>query len=412
MIPDRHDIDYELLGDRAIDDFRPVRRLWAVSTRLAFWILLETTLLTLCAGMEVINGLPSPVSPRDLVEIGALILTSIVAAFLALRSAIPGREVARWELSLLIVAVFAAFALSYEPSGPSSSSHEFVSVGGISILALLGLSALPWLVLFWAVRRGVPLQPARTGALVGIAAFCLALAMYTFISLTSVARIPIIWQILLGTVITASSAQAGSVWLNWTHRWQKEPGTVVVSTVRRTLLAEVGAFPLAISLSIVALMLIINGATATFVSIPDFDLAIEHYNKSLTGFSPNVPSTSIETVLNSYVDHGMPVYMWDFGREGFKLVGGRWEPLPDGTPVTYTWFRSRTGGVICMFKHIEAFELPSGTHEEHRHLLFYRYRGFSVCLINVGGYGSFISVIAARMPMKQFVPMMLTATAS
>jgi hypothetical protein len=33
----------------------------------------------------------------------------------------------------------------------------------------------------------------------------------------------------------------------------------------------------------------------------------------------------------------------------------------------------------------------------------------SVCLINVGGYGNFISVIAAPMPMKQFERLALAA---
>jgi hypothetical protein len=411
MMPERQDIDYELLVDRAIDDFHPVKRLWAVSTRLAFWILLETALLILCAGIKVINDLSSPVSPRDLVECGPLILTSIAAAFLAMRSAIPGREVARWELLLLMAAVVKAVALNYEPSARSVSSDELVHAGGISTLKLLGLSALPWIVLFWSVRRGVPMQPAKTGALVGIVAFCLALAMYRFTSQASVFPNPIILQVLFGILVTAISAPTGSIWLNWISRWQQTSGAAIAPTLRWTLFNAGTAFPLAIRLSIVALMLVIGARPGTFASVPDFDLAIDHYNQSLTGFSPNVPSSSVETVLNAYAEHGMPVYMWDFGAEGFKLVGGRWEPLSDGTPVTYTWFRNGTGGVICMFKHTEGFERPSATHEEHGHLLFYKYRGFSVCLINVGGYGNFIRVIAAPMPMKRFVPMVFTATA-
>ena len=105
----------------------------------------------------------------------------------------------------------------------------------------------------------------------------------------------------------------------------------------------------------------------------------------------------------------MPAYMWDFDAEGFKLVGGRWQPLADGTPVTYTWFRGSRAGVMCMFRQTDAFSPPSSRHEELHHLLFYRYRGFSICLINVGGYGNFISVIAAPIPMKQFEHLVLAA---
>ena len=127
------------------------------------------------------------------------------------------------------------------------------------------------------------------------------------------------------------------------------------------------------------------------------------------GFQPNVPSTSIETVLAAYVEHGMPAYMWDFTGQGFKLEGGRFERLPDGSAVTYTWFRGTEGGVMCMFRQTEQFSPPSAAHQEHQHILFYTYRGFSVCLINVGGYGRFISVIAAKLPMNQFVPLVLAA---
>ncbi len=105
----------------------------------------------------------------------------------------------------------------------------------------------------------------------------------------------------------------------------------------------------------------------------------------------------------------MPAYMWDFGPEGFKLVGGRWQSLPDGTPVTYTWFHSVKGGVICMMRETDAFNPPPGAREEYHHLLFYQYRGFSLCLINIGGYGNFISVIAAPIPMRQFVALVLRA---
>jgi hypothetical protein len=62
-----------------------------------------------------------------------------------------------------------------------------------------------------------------------------------------------------------------------------------------------------------------------------------------------------------------------------------------------------------MIKQVGEFNPPSAPHQEHHRLLFYRYRGFSLCLINIGGYGNFICVIAARMPMKQFVRLVLAA---
>ena len=137
--------------------------------------------------------------------------------------------------------------------------------------------------------------------------------------------------------------------------------------------------------------------------VPDFDLAIENYQESIADFHPNVPSTSLGTVLTSYIEHGMPSYMWDFGPQGFKLQGGRFAHLADGSPVTYTWFRGPQAGVMCMFRQVSGFAAPAADHFEAHHLLFYRYQGYSVCLINVGGYGDFVSVIVSPIPMKPFM---------
>jgi len=403
-----HEIDYEGLIDRSIKDFQPVKRLWPVGARLALWISMETAILALAAGFG--GGIDPAELTHDsghLLAAGLFIFASIAAAFLALRSAIPGREATWSELLLLLAVVCATFTINFEPLAGTIPLRELLRAGMVSTLQLFGLTAPSWLALFWAVRRGVPLQPAKTGALVGIAAFCFALAAHGFIF--SGSPNPIIWQELSGILVTAVSALAGSVWLNWIDRWQQDRDAAEARTIKWTSFNAGTVFPLAIIASIVALILILKGTSENFAPIPDFDLAIENYEQSLRGFRPNVPSSSIEAVLTAYVEHGMPAYMWDFSPEGFKLVGGRWEHLPDGTPVTYTWFRGAKRGVICMFRQTDGFNPPSTIHEEHHHLLFYRYRGFSVCLINVGGYGNFISVIAAPMPMKQFVPLVLAA---
>jgi len=120
----------------------------------------------------------------------------------------------------------------------------------------------------------------------------------------------------------------------------------------------------------------VGGSKGAFVPVPDFDRTIETYNRSLAlGFRSNIPAASIDTVLTAYVEHGLPAYMWDFGPEGFKLVRGRWQPLPDGTPVTYTWFGGPAGGVICMMRQVDAFNPPPGAREEHHDLLFYKGSG-------------------------------------
>jgi hypothetical protein len=44
----------------------------------------------------------------------------------------------------------------------------------------MGVAALPWLTLFRAARRGVPLRPRPTGGLIGLAALSSAIAASLF----------------------------------------------------------------------------------------------------------------------------------------------------------------------------------------------------------------------------------------
>lgn len=402
MSPER-EINYEALIDQTIRDFRPVQRLWPVGARLLCWILFEALILISVIWVRGYSDFRELFDDSDrLIATGLFIFASIDAAFLALNTAIPGRKVRWLQITVLVVGV--AAAIGFVPAGKPSELFESAPA---LIRQLSALAVLPWLCLFWAVRRGVPLRPLATGMVVGLGAFCLASAlqlMMTSPAGTTESRALLALCCLLAMVF---SALAGKLWLNWIGRWQQE--SVATETWESNSAAFVAklAFPLAISAATGLLMLVLAGRAP---QVPDFDLAIESYHRAVEGFQPNVPSSSIETMLTAYVEHGMPAYMWDFGSEGFRLVGGRWEPLADGTPVSYTWFRRGKGGVICIFKQTEAFNPPSITHHEFHHLLFYRYRDFSFCLINVGGYGNFVSVIAAPMPLKQFEHLVVTAT--
>jgi negative regulator of sigma F NrsF-like protein len=401
-----HEIDYGALIDRSIKDFRPARRLWSTGARLVCWILFEAAILTLALCIRGYADLGTLfLNPGQLIAAGLFIAASIAAAFLALKSAIPGREVS-WLQGAIAIAMLAA-AFGFEPAGKAS---EILETAPILMLQLFGLAALPWLTLFWAVRRGVPLRPEVTGAAVGLAAFCLAAALRPIVSEPARVSNSEMILVLCCAAVIGFSALAGRLWLNRIAHWQHEGVAEEISARDWSAFSARAVFPLALSVATAVLIFVLKGAGPHFARVPEFDLAIEHYERAVAGFHPNVPSTSMETMLTAYVEHGMPAYMWDFGPEGFKLVGGRWDPLPDGTPVTYTWFRGPKGGVMCIFKQIEAFNPPLISHDEHHHLLFYRYRDFSFCLINVGGYGNFISVIAAPMPLQRFEHLVLAAT--
>jgi hypothetical protein len=102
--------------------------------------------------------------------------------------------------------------------------------------------------------------------------------------------------------------------------------------------------------------------------------------------------------------------MWDFGPSGYKLAGGRVERMSDGAPITYTLFEGHGRGIMCIFKETDVFTAPPDAYKELSHLFFYRYRGYSICLINVGGYGKFTSIIIAPFPIEKFIHMVLAAT--
>jgi hypothetical protein len=399
-----HEIDYEALIDRLIKDFRPAQRLWPAGRRLICWILFEVAILILAVALRGYGNLPELSDhPERLVNIVLLFLASNVAASVALKSAVPGREVTVQEMGIAIAIV--AVALGFKPDHKPGEIFESLS---IVMPQLFSFAALPWLCLFWAVRRGVPLQPEFTGAAAGVAAFCLAATLWQIINGPMPDSAAVL--ALCCTVVIVLSALAGRLWLNWIARWRLEGIAGEFATRKRASFGFPAGFPLTLAAATALLIFVLKAPGTLIGRVPEFDLAIESYEQALGGFHPNVPSTSMDTMLTAYVEHGMPAYMWDFSAQGFKLVGGRWELPPDGEPITYTWFRGGNGGVMCIFKQIETFNPPRLSHDEHHQLLFYRYRDFSFCLINVGGYGNFISVIAAPIPLKQFEHLVLAVT--
>lgn len=403
------EIDYKVLIDDSIKDFQPAAKLWPVGVKLVIWIFLELSLLTLCASVNGMQGIASLIQNRGiLIESGAFTLASIAAALLALRSAIPAREAVRSELLLVVGGVCAAFAIAaFQPLPAPSQIHD---ADLRWLLQMLALTIVPWTGLFWAVARGVPLRPFETGGLIGIASFCFGIAADCLISEPNGSASPSLWEAVFGIIVAAGSAFAGAHFLNPVRSWQPTSGLIEAQSTTGGFFSRLALAPLAIGGSLVALFLVLSNAGQISAPIPDFDLTIAKYQRAVTDFTPNVPSRDIETMLTAYVENGMPTYMWDFSRQGFKFVGGRFEHLPDGAAVTYTWFHGAQSGVMCMFRQTDGFKAPPGAHQELQHLLFYRYRGFSVCLINVGGYGSFLSVIVSQMPMDRFMPLVLAAT--
>ncbi|MGH7837963.1 MAG: hypothetical protein ACREQC_09090, partial [Candidatus Binataceae bacterium] len=330
------------------------------------------------------------------------------AAFIALRSAVPDRSVSAAEVIFLTIAVIGSLLLTQLEAAKGFASGGILSFDPTSLARTIGLAAMPCLALFWAARRGAPSCPQVTGAMIGLAGWCFSIAagrlLFQFVEVAN----SLASQTVYGVLLVALSAAVGAAWLDpglaWHIRHPAAGGALNSWTIDSRVL-----FPAAMAASLGLTIFALSAGRLQVAPIPDFDRAIASYEQSLNDFRPNVPSGSLEAVLTAYIEHGMAPYMWDFGPQGFKLVGGRIDRLADGTPVAYTWFRGSRGGVMCLMRPTAAFQPPAATHEENQHIFFYRYHGFSVAMLNVGGYGSFISVIVAPVPMKAFMPMILSA---
>ena len=140
---------------------------------------------------------------------------------------------------------------------------------------------------------------------------------------------------------------------------------------------------------------------APTVAIPPFDSAISNYNHFVAHFEPNVQSDSPADISDAYMDHKLPGFLWNFQHSGYKLVGGRVDSLPDGSPVAHTFYRGKTGAILCTFTKSHGLRPPDGEMQEMNGHHCYLYKGYSVCLSYPPG--GFMCILVSRNPMKQFV---------
>ena len=404
------EIGYAALIDRLARDLRPVRRLWPVHKRLGLWVALEAAILLAIATQIGRANFAAAVASHDAIAPLIWLLVSAGAAGLALRGSVPDREATLRELTMLGVGLaIGGVALMLGGSDQAPGVNDWLRDGATSAAQVVAWGALPGIALFIAMRRGVVLYPGRAGALAGIAALCCGVAIDRLVAQSSGAPCPNGWLLILAATVTPAAACAGRVWLDPSDVWRADDRVAATSRSQAAWFERPKPYAAALAAATAMLIFALRATHDNFASAPDFDLAINRYQQSLASFQPNVPSESVATVLTAYIEHGMPSYMWDFGPKGFKLVGGRLEDLPDGTPASFTWFRKDRTGVMCLFRAASGFNPPPARHDTRDGMLFYRYRGFSVCLINPGNYGNFISVIVAPLPLDQFEQMVLAA---
>jgi hypothetical protein len=212
--PQTDSVRYDVLVDRLLQNFQPAKPVWPVRTTLALWLALELGIVLVGVATPRADLSQKLQSMQYLLELTVFIVMGTIAATLALKTAIPGREATGIELVLLSMLAVAAIALiSSEAWHNDASLAELIQSGIKCALFTAIFASLPWLGLFWAVRRGAPLALRIAGALIGAAAFSFAIAVGRL-------RCPIedslhflTWHILPGFLGVLLSMLASVAWL-------------------------------------------------------------------------------------------------------------------------------------------------------------------------------------------------------
>jgi hypothetical protein len=215
---------YDEVVNRLIGNFEPARRIWPISIRLALWLALELTILALVAfGAPRTDLVAALGDPGYLLQVGLFVAVGTVAAALALRTAIPGLEATPTQLSPVFLAATVAVLLAASaPADTHISLGHFVDLGMKCLVCTGLLAALPWLALFWAVKRGAPLATQSAGALVGAAAFSFACAATRLGCPIDDSLHLLVWHIFPAAAGVGLSVLAGIAWLG--RKTQRRPG--------------------------------------------------------------------------------------------------------------------------------------------------------------------------------------------
>ena len=214
---------HRLLVDALAANVKPVRPLWPVRVRLGLWLVLEALVLLWVATHTGNDFLRKFAHLDYALEVVFFAAAATLAAMLALRAAIPGRDAKRPEvaLSIVLVLIGSALMLVGEPMRTGYPLAEFLHVGIGCALETCLLAALPWTALWWAVQRGAPMRGAAAGFLTGAAALLFSFALMRIKCPIDEPLHLVTWHLLPVFVLTALSALAGAAWLRFRPRGQR-----------------------------------------------------------------------------------------------------------------------------------------------------------------------------------------------
>ena len=214
-----HEQHHRALVERLATNLQPVRRLWPLSIRLGLWLVLEAALLAWVASHTHNDFMRKLAGPRYLLEVALFAGAAILAAIIALRSAIPGRPAHPGEMAVTLILLFAGTALLMtQPLHTGYPLSQFIDVGRVCAVETCLLAAVPWLGLWWAVRRAAPMRAGTTGLAIGAAAGLFSFALMRLKCPNDERLHLLTWHLLPAVLIALLSALAGTLWLRFRSR--------------------------------------------------------------------------------------------------------------------------------------------------------------------------------------------------
>ena len=214
-----HEEHHRALVERLAANLQPVRRLWPVRVRLGLWLVVQAALLAWVASHTPNDFMRKLEAPRYLLEVALFAGVAILAAIIALRSAIPGRPVRTGELVITLALLMAGTGLLMtQPLRTGYPLSEFIRVGRLCAMQTCVLAAMPWIALWWAVKRGAPMRAGAAGLAVGAAAALLSFALMRLQCPNDERLHLLTWHLLPALLIAALSALAGMLWLRFRPR--------------------------------------------------------------------------------------------------------------------------------------------------------------------------------------------------
>jgi hypothetical protein len=198
-------------------EITPRRPLWPVSVRLTLWMLIEVGILAWVVSHTKHNFMARMTHPAYAIEIFFFAAAAMICAALALKSAIPGRMLAANEVvvAIALVSVGTLVLVMARPMATSDSLGDFALNGWRCAVDTVLFGTLPWLGLWWLIRRGAPMNGSLSGLLAGAGALLFSFAVMRIVCPIDDPLHLLIWHLLPALSVIGLSALAGVKWLRF-----------------------------------------------------------------------------------------------------------------------------------------------------------------------------------------------------